>query len=62
MIEARTIYPTSGTELNHVLKYCDEWRENRHYPHNLCQIVDYLADACRELQENQRHLEAKAGL
>ena len=48
LMEANTISPNELTELDDVLAHCDGWKRSRHYPHNTCEIIDYLAEQVKQ--------------
>ena len=47
-MECKTVYPDEYTTTDEILSYCDEWKENKHYPHNTCEIIDFLAKQVRQ--------------
>lgn len=65
-MEARTISPNKMTRTEEVLSLCDEWKENKHYAHNSCEIIDFLVERCRRwmidalsFQESTKGLRAR---
>lgn len=47
-MEAQTIHPTQDTSTSEILALCDLWKETKHYPHNTCEIIDFLARQVRQ--------------
>ena len=48
MTECITIHPNEQTETDEILALCDQWKHDKHYPHNTCEIIDFLAKQVRQ--------------